>query len=136
MQARSIVRALSVLAVAVAPGVLAQGSARAAGLERLDNQCLEESAYSVVEACPAGPDKFAVNERRAAAFKSAPPPREAKEKKDRLEQKQASEEMSAGQRDLRTTRLQARARALLITEISGLERLYARTSRQSPDRAQ
>lgn len=136
MQARRIVRALSFLAIAVAPGVLAQGSARAAGLERLDNQCLEEGAYSVVEACPAGPDKFAVNERRAAAFKSAPPPREAKEKKDKLEQKQASEEMSAGQRDLRTTRLQARARALLITEISGLERLYARTSRQSPDRAQ
>lgn len=131
MQARTIVRLLVVLGI----GALPSGAA-AAGLERLSNQCLDESAYTVVETCPGGPDKFEVGQRRAAAFKSAPPPREVKEKKDSLEQKQASEEMSAGQRDLRTTRLQARARALLITEISGLERLYQRTSRRSPDRAQ
>jgi TolA-binding protein len=131
MQTRSFVRLLLLLGVT---GLC--GTAAAAGLERLDNQCLEEAAYTQVETCPGGPDKFEVGQRRAAAFKSAPPPREAKEKKDNLEQRQASEEMSAGQRDLRTTRLQARARALLITEIQGLERLYARTSRRSPDRAQ
>ncbi len=32
--------------------------------------------------------------------------------------------MAAGQRDTRKSRLQARSRALLITEIQGLERLY------------
>jgi TolA-binding protein len=110
--------------------------AGAAALERLNAECLPEEAYKQVEACPTGPNKFEVGGRRAAAFKSAPPPREKKSQKDSLAQKQAPEEMSAGQRDLRTTRLQARGRALLITEISGLERLYKRTPRRSPDRAQ
>ncbi len=107
-----------------------------AGLERLNPECLPEEAYGAVEACPAGPTKFEVGGRRAAAFKSAPPPREKKAQKDGLDKKQAPEEMSAGQRDLRTTRLQARGRKLLITEISGLELLYKSTPRRSPDRAQ
>ncbi|HWO11795.1 MAG TPA: tetratricopeptide repeat protein, partial [Polyangiaceae bacterium] len=127
-------RALSLLTLAAA--AIATRPAAAAGIERLDSQCLPEEAYKEVESCPTGPTKFEVGGRRAAAFKTAPPPREKKAQKDDLAQKQAPEEMSAGQRDLRTTRLQARGRALLITEISGLERLYARTPRKSPDRAQ
>jgi len=127
-------RVLSVLALAAA--AFSARPAGAAALERLNAECLSEDAYKEVEACPAGPTKFEVGGRRAAAFKTAPPPREKKAQKDELAQKQAPEEMSAGQRDLRTTRLQARGRALLITEISGLERLYARTPRKSPDRAQ
>ncbi len=122
--------------LAVAIGVFLSPSVRGAGLERLDAACLDESAYQAVEECPKGPTRFEVGGRRAAAFKTAPPPREKKAKRDTLDQKQAPEEMSAGQRDLRTTRLQARGRKLLITEISGLERLYKRTSRRSPDRAQ
>jgi len=110
--------------------------AHSAGMERLSAECLPEEAYTTLETCPAGPTKFEVGGRRAAAFKSAPPPREKKAQKDQLSQRQAPDEMSAGQRDLRTTRLQARGRALLITEIQGLERLYKRTQRQSPDRAQ
>src|SRR6187402_150687 len=110
--------------------------AQGAGMERLSAECLPEEAYTTLETCPAGPTKFEVGGRRAAAFKSAPPPREKKAQKDQLSQRQAPDEMSAGQRDLRTTRLQARGRALLITEIQGLERLYKRTQRQSPDRAQ
>ena len=123
-------------ALALAAAVFAVRPAGAAALERLNPECLPEDAYKQVEACPAGPQKFEVGGRRAAAFKTAPPPREKKAQKDSLGQKQAPEEMSAGQRDLRTTRLQARGRALLITEISGLERLYKRTPRRSPDRAQ
>lgn len=111
-------------------------SGAASSLERLNAECLPEEAYKEVETCPAGPNKFEVGGRRAAAFKSAPPPREKKAQNDQLSQKQAPDEMSAGQRDLRTTRLQARGRQLLITEISGLERLYKRTPRRSPDRAQ
>jgi tetratricopeptide (TPR) repeat protein len=129
-----IPQVLSVLLVAGA--AFDARPAGAAALERLNAECLPEEAYKQVEACPTGPNKFEVGGRRAAAFKSAPPPREKKSQKDSLAQKQAPEEMSAGQRDLRTTRLQARGRALLITEISGLERLYKRTPRRSPDRAQ
>jgi hypothetical protein len=49
--------------------------AGAAALERLNAECLPEEAYKQVEACPSGPNKFEVGGRRAAAFKSAPPPR-------------------------------------------------------------
>jgi tetratricopeptide (TPR) repeat protein len=127
-------QALAVLVLAAAAFGARPG--HAAALERLNAECLPEEAYKELEACPTGPKKFDVNARRAAAFKSAPPPREKRAQKDTLDKKQAPEEMSAGQRDLRTTRLQARGRALLITEISGLERLYKRTPRRSPDRAQ
>jgi TolA-binding protein len=130
----AVPRLLSLLALAAA--AFAVRPAGAAALERLSAECLPEEAYKQVETCPEGPKKFEVGQRHAAAFKSAPPPREKKAQKDNLGQKQAPEEMSAGQRDLRTTRLQARGRALLITEISGLERLYKRTPRRSPDRAQ
>jgi tetratricopeptide (TPR) repeat protein len=131
---RTLPRLLSLLTLAAAAFTVRP--AGAAALERINPECLPEDAYKQVETCPAGPNKFEVGQRRAAAFKSAPPPREKKAQKDNLGQKQAPEEMSAGQRDLRTTRLQARGRALLITEISGLERLYKRTPRRSPDRAQ
>src|SRR5262245_13612031 len=97
----TLLSASSLLAVG-----LSAGSASAAGLDRLSAQCLPEEAYTAIETCPAGPTKFEVNSRHATAFKSAPPPREKKAQKDNLGQKQASEEMSAGQRDLRTTRLQ------------------------------
>jgi tetratricopeptide (TPR) repeat protein len=127
-------QALSVLVLASA--AFGARPAGAAALERLSAECLPEDAYKEIEACPSGPKKFDVNSRRAAAFKTAPPPREKKAQQDSLDKKNAPEEMSAGQRDLRTTRLQARGRALLITEISGLERLYKRTPRKSPDRAQ
>jgi len=136
LRARKVsIRSWAALASLLTFGLLG-GSAHAAGLERLNSQCLPEESYTAIETCPAGPTKFEVNSRHSAAFKSAPPPREKKAQKDTLEKKQASEEMSAGQRDLRTTRLQARGRQLLITEISGLERLYKATPRQSPDRAQ
>lgn len=131
---RALQGALAAAALA-SGGLFAQPSA-AADLERLDAQCLQEEAYATVEACPEGPTNFEVGGRRAAAFRTAPPPREKKARQDKLEVKQASEEMSAGQRDLRKTRLQARGRQLLITEISGLERLYKRTPAGSPDRAQ
>jgi tetratricopeptide (TPR) repeat protein len=43
---------------------------------------------------------------------------------------------SSSFRDQRETRLKARARALLITEIQGLERLFKQTKKNSPDRPQ
>src|ERR1043165_4696903 len=94
------VRSWAAVASLLTLGLLGS-SARAAGLERLNSQCLPEEAYTAIETRPAGPTKFEVNSRHSTAFKSAPPPREKKAQKDTLEKKQASEEMSAGQRDLR-----------------------------------
>src|SRR5690348_465846 len=82
-------RALSVLVLAAS--ALAARPAGAAALERLSAECLPEDAYKEVEACPAGPTKFEVGGRRAAAFKTAPPPREKKSQKDSLAQKEAPE---------------------------------------------
>lgn len=129
---------LLVLAVGLLGSVSLERPLGAAELERISPECVGEEPYAALEACPAGSatDFRRGRSRPAAAFKTAPPPRESKSRQDALSQKNAPEEMAAGHRDLRTTRLAARGRQLLITEISGLERLYKRTPAQSPDRQQ
>ncbi|HEY6558214.1 MAG TPA: hypothetical protein VI072_13110 [Polyangiaceae bacterium] len=101
----------------------------------LGNQCISPQAHKNLQECPGGPGKFEVKQKRGAAFKSAPPPRERKGASD-MKPTNPTEEMAAGQRDTRRGRLQARARALLITEIGGLERLFKVTPKRSPDRPQ
>ena len=85
--------------------------------------------------CPGGPKQFDIHQKRGAAFKSAPPPVEKKERTD-VKPTNPDLSQSAGIRDERKSRLQARARTLLITEITGLERLYASTRKKSADRPQ
>ena len=75
-------------------------------------------------------------QKRAAAFKSAPPPRDVKKRQDESKPVNPDELKKYAERDTRKTRLQARARALLITEIQGLERLYKNTPEQSADKPQ
>ncbi|MBM4362952.1 MAG: hypothetical protein FJ104_09750, partial [Deltaproteobacteria bacterium] len=113
----------------------AESEPKAKVAETLSKECVAPEAYKALTECPGGPSKFDVKQKRGAAFKSAPPP---VEKKDRKDVKPTNPDVSqtAGLRDERTTRLKARARALLITEISGLERLYASTRKKSPDRPQ
>jgi tetratricopeptide (TPR) repeat protein len=137
----SAVRAYPLFAAIVGALLFFSGAATAAETkakvsEKLSNECVSSEAYKALSACPGGPSKFDIKKKRNAAFKSAPPPRAQKERKDDLKPKGPSESMAAGTRDLRTTRLKARARALLITEITGLERLYKRTRKKSPDRPQ
>lgn len=102
---------------------------------KLSSSCVDSSAYKELEKCPGGPKKFNIKKKRSAAFKAKPPPRTAKKSSD-SKPTNPTEEMAAGQRDTRKTRLKARARALLITEIQGLERLFKRTPKKSPDRPQ
>ncbi len=66
--------------------------------------------------------------------RAAPAGRE--EASGRLQAVNPEELTKYAERDTRKNRLQARARALLITEIQGLERLYKRTAKKSPDRPQ
>jgi tetratricopeptide (TPR) repeat protein len=120
------------LASSGSAGQIANDRAKA----KLTNECVDPKAYEVLETCPTGPKQFGGNDRHKAAFNTAPPPRERKKQVDALGQRNASEEMTAGQRDTRKTRLQARSRALLITEISGLERLFKQTKKKSKDRQQ
>ena len=129
-------KAYAVLAVLGAVVLGGPGLADAAkAKEKLSKECVSSSAYSELSKCPGGPKKFDVKKKRSAAFKSKPPPRKAR-KKSQTKPTNPTEEMAAGQRDTRKTRLKARARALLITEIQGLERLFKRTPKKSPDRKQ
>ena len=104
--------------------------------ETLSKECISADAYKTLATCPGGPKQFDIKKKRSAAFKSAPPPVEKKERKDESKPQNPDVEQSAGFRDARKERLKARARALLITEIGGLERLFANTRKKSPDRPQ
>ena len=111
------------------------GAQAASDTKDLSSSCVGPEANKNFKECPGGPSKFVIKTKRGAAFKSAPPPREKKSQSD-TKPKNPGESMAAGQRDTRKTRLKARQRALLITEIQGLERLFKRTPKRSPDRPQ
>ncbi|MEI9948637.1 MAG: tetratricopeptide repeat protein [Pseudomonadota bacterium] len=101
----------------------------------LSTECISPDAAKALSECPAG--KMAdVHSKRPAAFSSAPPPRDVKKRQDDSKPVNPEELTKYAERDTRKNRLQARARALLITEIQGLERLYKRTAKKSPDRPQ
>lgn len=102
----------------------------------LSTQCISPAAVKNITECPGGPKKFHIHEKRGAAFSTKPPPPVKTPNKNELKPKNPSESMAAGIRDLRKTRLKKRSRALLITEIQGLEGLFARTPRHDPDRPQ
>lgn len=102
----------------------------------LSLECVSKEAQTTLMTCPGGPAKFDPHQKRAVAFKSAPPPREVKKREDDVKPVNPDELKKFAERDTRKNRLQARARALLITEIQGLERLYRRTGKKSPDRPQ
>jgi len=102
----------------------------------LSLECVSKEAQTTLMTCPGGPAKFDPKQKRAVAFKSAPPPREMKKREDDVKPVNPDELKKFADRDTRKNRLQARARALLITEIQGLERLYKRTNKKSADRPQ
>ncbi len=112
-------RAYPILAVLLGLLVGAPRS-RAAATDKpgdLSNECVGSEAKKNLKECPGGPSKFVIKKKRGAAFKSAPPPREKKSDSE-TKPHNPTQEMAAGQRDTRKTRLKARARALLITRDS------------------
>jgi len=102
----------------------------------LSSECVSSEAKKALSECPKGPKHFDIKKKRAVAFKSAPPPRDVKKREDSSKPRDASMLQQYAQRDTRQTRLKARARALLINEIQGLERLLKETKKNSPDRPQ
>ncbi|MBN1607557.1 MAG: hypothetical protein JW940_13050 [Polyangiaceae bacterium] len=132
----SAIRAYSVLAVILGTVLCCPSRASAAQEPReLSNECVSPTAKAHMKACPGGPKKFDIKKKRGVAFKSAPPPRKMKAKRE-VKPHDPTQEMETAFRDTRKTRLKQRARALLVTEITGLERLLARTAKKSPDRPQ
>ena len=116
-------------------GAATSGAVTEAKPTDLSTECISPDAAKALSECPAG--KMAdVHSKRPAAFSSAPPPRDVKKRQDDSKPVNPDELTKLAECDTRKNRLQARARALLITEIQGLERLYKRTAKKSPDRPQ
>ena len=111
------------------------GAAPEAKMTDLSTECIGAEAPKALVACPGGP-KLEVKQKRGTAFKSAPPPLDVKKRQDESKPINPDELKKYAERDTRKTRLQARARALLITEIQGLERLYKNTPASSADKPQ
>jgi len=98
-------------------------------------QCISPDAEKAINECPKGALKTEGHKRAGTSFKTAPPPLKAREQKE-FKPGDLSMLGNLAERDTRKGKMQARARALLITEIQGLERLYKQTPKDSPDRPQ
>jgi TolA-binding protein len=142
-----LVRAIPVLAVALgtvlgaaqvmgAGTTAAEKSSSGAKGKELSSECVTPEARTAINECPGGPKQFEVNKARPAAFKSAPPPREKRTSTEAKPGNPTEEMGGAAVRDQRKNRLQARAQALLISEIQNLEGLFESTPKKSPDRPQ
>jgi len=100
--------------------------------------CIDEKAKQSLSACGGnGPKEFDVGKHGKAPqvnFHSAPPPADLKKRDQQT--KPTNPSLQDAPRDERKSRLQARQRALLVTEIQGLERLFETTKKNAPDRPQ
>jgi len=126
-----------VLHVAVLGGSLA-GVVGSVSIARAADVCIDEKAKASLSACGGnGPKEFDVGKHGKAPqvnFHSAPPPAELKKRDQQT--KPNAPTLQDAPRDERKSRLAARQRALLVTEIAGLERLFETTKKNAPDRPQ
>src|ERR1700722_5965672 len=112
--------------------------ARAVEAPTAGGACVSDKSKEALNACGGtGPAQFDVSKHGKAPqvnFHSAPPPADLKKREQQLKPNNPSEQMGSAQRDERKSKLQSRARALLVTEISGLENLFSSTPKNAPDR--
>ena len=96
--------------------------------------CISEDAKQSLNACAGGvaPKEFKGNKTPTTNFHSAPQSADLKKKENKI----GKPSMDEAPRDERKSRLQARQRALLVTEIQGLENLFETTAKNKPDRPQ
>ena len=112
---------------------LAIGAIASFGVKALAaDVCIDEKSKQSLNACAGGvaPKEFKGGSSPGTSFHSAP--QDAKKK----ENKPGKPSLDEAPRDERRNRLQARQRALLVTEIQGLERLFESTAKNKPDRPQ
>lgn len=117
--------------------LLLVGTAVTVGTEALAAEvCIDEKAKQSLNACAGGvaPKEFKGSKTPATNFHSAPQSADLKKKDQQT--KPGKPNIEEAPRDERKSRLQARQRALLVTEIQGLERLFETTAKNKPDRPQ
>jgi tetratricopeptide (TPR) repeat protein len=112
-----------------------ESSAKDAPASSGAGQCISPEAEKAINECPKGAMKTEGHKRAGTSFATAPPPVQAKDQKE-FKPGDLSMMGNLAERDTRKGKMQARARALLITEIQGLERLYKQTPKDSSDRPQ
>lgn len=108
--------------------VLAAGSMT--GEADAANQCLSSQAAETLAQCPGGKLQATIGKRQAVSFKTVAPPDIKRDTKPPA----PTTSMTAAQRDERRAGLAARSRQLLVTEIQGLEQLFASTPTKAADR--
>ncbi|HMJ56023.1 MAG TPA: tetratricopeptide repeat protein [Polyangiaceae bacterium] len=117
-----------------APAAAASGAAAAPA----GGECISAQANAAFSTCPTnGPTMLGESGKGPKAqFHSAPPPQDLKKRDQQTKPNNPQESLPIAQRDERRNRLQARVRAMLVTEIQGMESLFASTPKASPDRQQ
>ena len=102
-------------------------------------ECTSQSAAAALVACPnQGPTSFDVGKHGKGpqtTFHSVAPS-DLKKKDQQTKPGDPSEQMSSAQRDERRSKNAARVKALLVTEIQGLETLFMSTPKTAADRPQ
>jgi tetratricopeptide (TPR) repeat protein len=115
--------------------LLTTASALGADARKMSAECVSEQAYKNISECPGGPEKFEGKKRKGTSFGTKPPPIEPKKRTDSKPGDVGALEKLI-ERDTRKGKMQQRVKSLLITEITGLERLYKSTPAKSPDKPQ
>jgi TolA-binding protein len=115
-------------AVALVVGATAAGPASAADV------CISQKAKDSLSECPGGKLQQSISKKPAVSFKSAPAGVNLKKGDQQTKPTNPTGSMNAAQRDERRNRLAARSRQLLVTEIQGLESLFASTPKSAADR--
>lgn len=125
---------LSALRKAASAVALVTGAAAMASPAQAADACISKAAQDAISTCPGGSLAQSTAKKPAMSFKSAPTGVNLKKGDQQTKPGNPQASMSAAQRDERRNRLAARAKALLITEIQGLESLFQSTPKSSPDR--
>jgi len=113
--------------VALAASAVSLSSASAADV------CIGAPAKAALSECPGGTLKSSGSKKPEMTFKTAPQGVGLK-KRDTNKPTNPSESMNSAQRDERAAKASKKSRQLLVTEIQGLESLFASTKKNSPDR--
>jgi hypothetical protein len=124
---RTVVRAAAgVMAIAACAVAAAPASAADA--------CISPAAAKALAECPGGKLQTNAGKKPNVSFKSAPQSINLKKRDEVTKPTNPTASQNAAQRDERRNRLAPKVRSLLVTEIQGLESLFASTPKNAPDR--
>jgi tetratricopeptide (TPR) repeat protein len=129
-----VLATLTRVAKAAAALALVTGAATTASPAQAADACISKAAQDAISACPGGSLTQSGGKKPAMSFKSAPTGVNLKKGDQQTKPGDPAASMGAAQRDERRNRLAPKVRQLLVTEIQGLESLYASTPKSSPDR--